>query len=88
VNPVVSAQFATKSSVPRQEWRVRDFNYLVMKGLEGTYTYIDTNRWLLRTGFGTDEGASRDTGVDDGLHYTEKTYKRIFWKTMIELAKK
>ena len=87
VNPVVSAQFATKSSVPRQEWRVRDFNYLVMKGLEGTYTYIDMNRWLLRTGFGTDEGAYRDTGVDDGLHYTDKTYKRIFWKTMIELGK-
>lgn len=87
VNPVVSAQFAKNHSAAREEWRVRDFNYMVMTGLEGTFTYIDTNRWLLKTGFGTDDGAKGDIGVDDGLHYTEKTYKRIFWKAMSFLAK-
>ena len=82
VNPVVSSQYETMFGPYRQEWRVRTFNANVSKGLQGIYTYLNTNTWLLRTGFSTDAGVRQDTGVDDGLHYTLKSYKRILRKTL------
>ena len=33
----------------------------------------------MQTGFGTDRNRyGEDEGIDDGLHYTVKTYKRIY----------
>ncbi|MBP3902690.1 MAG: fibronectin type III domain-containing protein [Blautia sp.] len=82
VNPVVSAQFETMYDPVRQEWRIRTFNATVSTGLKGIYTYLNTNTWLLRNGFSTDSGIQYDNGVDDGLHYTIKTYKRILRKAL------
>ena len=82
VNPVVSAQFETMYDPVRQEWRIRTFNATVSTGLKGIYTYLNTNMWLLRNGFSTDSGIQYDNGVDDGLHYTIKTYKRILRKAL------
>lgn len=63
----------------RTEAVVNKFNTIVSSGLNGTYTYIDTHSYLLNTGFGTNRGAGgEDVTIDDGLHYTTKTYKRIF----------
>ena len=63
----------------RTEAVVRKFNTVVSTGLRGTYTYIDTYSYLLNSGYGTNRGGGGvDVAVDDGLHYTTKTYKRIF----------
>ena len=83
VNPIVSEQ--TRSLNPgseRKEWHIRLFNDIVYNGVQGTYGYIDTYRWLLQTGFGTDAGLRKESGKDDGLHFTHKTYKRILWKAL------
>jgi len=56
VNPVVSSQYEIMYGPYKQEWRVRTFNANVSKGLQGVYTYLNTNAWLLRTGFSTDAG--------------------------------
>lgn len=80
VNPVNSKVIQVRGfNKLRTEEVVRKFNTVVSAGLNGTYTYIDTYSYLLNTGFGTNRGAGgADVTVDDGLHYTTKTYKRIF----------
>ena len=63
----------------RKEEVIRRFNSVVSSGTSGNYTYIDAYSFLLQNGYSTDiGGAGSDYGVDDGLHYTTKTYKRIF----------
>ena len=82
-NPIISEQVrAWNSASERKEWHLRLFNDIVYKGVQGQYGYIDTYRWLLQTGFGTDSGLRAESGKDDGLHYTHKTYKRIIWKAL------
>lgn len=79
VNPVSSATRAYIGEKARKEESVRSFNATVCAGLADTYSYIDTYSYLMETGFGFDSGEfGIDTGKDDGLHYTTKTYKRIF----------
>ena len=82
VNPLVSSQYETMYGPYKKESSVREFNAKVSNGLKGVYTYLDINTWLLRTGFSTDAGVKVDSGVDDGLHYTLKTYKRILRRAL------
>lgn len=84
VNPVNSKQikyFEEKYAHPlktRTEQEIRTFNNALFFGLSG-YTFIDCYNWLMQTGYGTDNGGyGQNIGQDDGLHYTVKTYKRIF----------
>ena len=84
VNPVRDEQFKSLYHFYRDERLIHIFNLNMKEALQGTYTYIDTYNWLLKTGFGTD--FTIDTGKDDGLHYTGKTYKRILWKALSFLA--
>ena len=80
VNPVNSRtiEYMGKNAI-RKEEVIRRFNSVVSSGTSGNYTYIDTYSFLLQNGYSTDiGGAGSDYGVDDGLHYTTKTYKRIF----------
>ena len=86
VNPVVSEQIRVYFHSTKEEWRVRTFNQNLSKALQGSYTYLDTYSWLISTGFGTDSGIRTDSGMDDGAHYTSKTYKRILWKALSLLA--
>ena len=79
VNPVNYATRNLYGKAARREETVRYFNSTVSSGLSGTYTYIDAYSYLMANGFGMDNGGSGvDMGKDDGLHYTTKTYKRIF----------
>ena len=79
VNPVNYATRNLYGKAARREEAVRYFNSTVSSGLSGTYTYIDAYSYLMANGFGMDNGGSGvDMGKDDGLHYTTKTYKRIF----------
>ncbi len=61
------------------ETNVINFNSVIQNEVcnSGVYTYIDSYSYLLRNGYGTDRGYGIDTGVDDGVHYSTKTYKRI-----------
>ena len=80
VNPVNSKtiEYLNKNSI-RKEEVIRRFNSVLKSGLGSTYGYIDTYSYLLENGYGTDRGGGgQDVGTDDGLHYTTKTYKRIF----------
>lgn len=80
VNPVNSVMIEKTGRLSlRQESDVRDFNARLKSGLDGSYTYMDTYSWMMQTGFGTSNGTNgKDSSEDDGLHYTVKTYKRIY----------
>jgi hypothetical protein len=65
----------------RPESDIRSFNNMIKTGLCGTtgaYTYIDTYTVLMNTGYSMNSGSGVDDGYDDGVHYTTKTYKRIY----------
>lgn len=90
VNPVNSKMIDLSGHASRNEADVRLFNQNIKSELcsDGTCTYIDTYSMLMKTGYGTDGGKyGTDIGVDDGLHYTTKTYKRIYNYCMNELNK-
>ncbi|MDO4276806.1 MAG: InlB B-repeat-containing protein [Eubacteriales bacterium] len=80
VNPLNSKLITASGHAARTEAAVRSFNSTIYNSLctGGKYTYIDTYSWLMSTGYGTDSGRGIDSGFDDGLHYTTKTYKRIY----------
>lgn len=81
VNPVNNKLIQASGKPSRPEESVRSFNAAIRSGLcsDGLYTYIDTYSYLMNTGYGTDASTTGvDSGIDDGLHYTTKTYKRIY----------
>lgn len=79
VNPINSVMIEKTGRLSlRKEADVREFNDRIRTGLND-YTYIDTYSWLMQSGFGTSNGTNgKDSSEDDGLHYTVKTYKRIY----------
>lgn len=79
VNPINSVMIEKTGRLSlRKEADVRAFNDRIKTGLDD-YTYIDTYSWLMQNGFGTSNGVNgKDSSEDDGLHYTVKTYKRIY----------
>lgn len=83
VNPINSENIKAAGKGSRREETVRTFNSVIRSelcsGTDASCTYIDLYTYLLKNGYGTDGSSSgTDTGIDDGLHYTEKTYKRIY----------
>lgn len=84
VNPLNNKMIkALGKNKTRLESDVRNFNNIIKtnlcSGSSPLYKYIDTYSYLMRTGFGTDMNRyGADEGIDDGLHYTVKTYKRIY----------
>lgn len=81
LNPTNNAILKAYGRAERPEARVRSFNETIKSDLcyGGSYTYIDTYNYLMQNGYGTDSGKyGVDSGTDDGLHYTLKTYKRIY----------
>lgn len=83
VNPLNSG---VKSCTGRHDPReIRQFNKELGGRLAGMYQYIDTYSYLKKTGYGTARWLDRQN-EDDGLHYTYKTYKRIFYYCMRKLS--
>lgn len=84
VNPLNNEMIkALGANKPRTEAAVRSFNNVIKtnlcSGSSPLYTYIDTYSYLMKTGYSTDRNRNgKDEGVDDGLHYSTKTYKRIY----------
>lgn len=73
VNPVNGAMLRFQDS--RREQDVTLFNQTLKKGLRGKFQFIDTNTWLHDNGYST---GRLYTSLDDGVHYEDKTYKRIY----------
>lgn len=83
VNPVNNQLIKAAGKTSRPEETVRSFNASIKgrlcSGSSAAYQYIDTYSYLIKYGYGTDASTSgTDIGRDDGLHYTTKTYKRIY----------
>lgn len=82
VNPLNNKVLKEVLDRDRPEAMVRAFNAVLRDRLCSgrLFTYIDCYSYLMKTGYGTalttSDGA--DKADDDGLHYTMKTYKRIF----------
>lgn len=83
VNPLNSAM---RRKTTKKEEFVRKFNLTLQKRLRG-FTYIDTYRFLLDRGFSTIRNEGTPQSKDDGLHYTGKTYKRIYQYCMETLSR-
>ena len=71
------SQSAAKGSTKNRRCEdIRTFNSGLAGELGSQYHYIDVYSYLMRTGYGT--VSNTGDGTDDGVHYTPKTYKRIF----------
>lgn len=64
---------------------IRTFNSALAGKLGSQYHYIDVYSYLMNTGYGT--LSNTGNGVDDGVHYTPKTYKRIFAYCLANIGK-
>ncbi|MDO4519056.1 MAG: InlB B-repeat-containing protein [Eubacteriales bacterium] len=80
VNPINSRVINSRTSTSsRTEYSVLTFNSKIRSGLAGKFTYIDTFSHLMKNGVVYDTGRNgAATGIDDGLHYSPNTYKRIY----------
>ena len=85
VNPVNRSMLSVSGKSDRSEAEVRNFNKTIRTSLAGKYRFIDAYAHLKDTGYGFDSGKGTETGVDDGLHYTMATYKRIYKYCMMSL---
>lgn len=86
LNPVNRSMLKEAGKKDRSEAKVRLFNNTLRRALGAQYSYIDTYSYLKNTGYGFDSSSTGVGGSDDGLHYTAKTYKRIFTYCMKTLG--
>lgn len=87
INPFNDAQMRAAGKRIRSEQELWNFNMSIRYSLRGTYTFIDTNTWMLKNGYTTDRGKGVDINVDDGLHYSTRTNKRLYSYCMAFLNK-
>jgi len=98
VNPVNNVMLARSRDVinsavtGRTAAKVQAFNAKIKNQLcsDGVYTYLDMYNYLIQNGFSFNscsEGYDLTEGIiDDGLHYSTSTYKRIFSQCLIWLG--
>lgn len=87
VNPVNRKMLESAGKSDRSEAAVRSFNTYLKENLSSSYTYIDMYSYLKATGYSFNSDHAGVGGIDDGLHYTAKTYKRIFAKCLRSLKR-
>ena len=80
VNPVNTAMKPT-----RKEAQLRYFNNKLQSGLNSRFQWIDTYKYLMKNGYST-YNAFRGN-IDDGVHYSTRTYKRIYKYCMSTIRK-
>lgn len=71
VNPCNTAMKTT-----RKESEIRGFNSRLKQRLNGNFTWINSYSYLMKYGYTT--RCEFRGNADDGLHYSMKTYKRIY----------
>lgn len=79
VNPINSTMITKAGRGARTEAQVREFNSKIRSGLSLYYKYIDMYSVLMKKGYGTNARYDGVDDGDDGLHYTTKTFKRIYY---------
>ena len=85
VNPVNRLMLSNTNRADRSEAAVRSFNNYLKTNLDSAYTYIDMYSYLKSTGYSFASDYYGVGTIDDGLHYTTRTYKRIYAKCMDSL---
>ena len=85
VNPINRKMLPNAGRADRSEAVVRTFNAYMKANLPSAYTYIDMYSYLKSTGYSFASDHYGAGSVDDGLHYTARTYKRIFAKCLDSL---
>ena len=78
VNPINRLMLSNTGRADRSEAKIRSFNTYMQKNLPSSYTYIDMYSYLKATGYSFASDKYGAGNIDDGLHYTARTYKRIF----------
>lgn len=76
VNPTNCTMSKTKGL--RKAKEIEEFNILLKKKISGQYQWINCVDYLTRKGYAFDSGIKRESGRDDGVHYTEATYQMIY----------
>ena len=71
VNPVNTAMKPT-----RKEAQLRYFNDRLQSRLNKRFQWIDTYKYLMKNGYSTYNEFKGN--IDDGVHYSTRTYKRIY----------
>ena len=85
VNPLNRLMLPNAGRSDRSEAAVRTFNKYMQSNLDSAYNYIDMYSYLKSTGYSFASDHYGTGSIDDGLHYTTRTYKRIYAKCMNSL---
>lgn len=85
VNPINRMMLSNTGRADRSEAKIRSFNTYMQKNLPSSYTYIDMYSYLKATGYSFASDKYGAGNIDDGLHYTARTYKRIFTQCLRSL---
>lgn len=82
INPF-NSKMAEGRRTFRKEEDIRQFNQYMREGLNDKWGYIDTYAFLEQTGYST----NNDVGErkDDGIHYSMRTYKRIYSFALVSI---
>ena len=72
----------------RSEAELRRMNDYLRENLSSAYTYIDMYSYLKSTGYSFASDHYGAGTIDDGLHYTAATYKRIYAKCLDSLKRR
>ena len=78
VNPINRKMLPNANRADRSEATLRNFNEYLQKNLTSAYNYIDMYSYLKQNGYSFAKDSNGVSTVDDGLHYTAATYKRIY----------
>ncbi len=76
INPLNNSEILGNGGRRREESWVIRFNRRIQEELcsKELYGYLDSYSYLIQNGYGTENRYH----IEDGLHYTAKTYKRIY----------
>ena len=85
VNPLNRLMLPNAGKADRSEAAVRSFNDYMKANLSSAYNYIDMYSYLKSTGYSFASDHYGTGTIDDGLHYTTRTYKRIYAKCIDSL---
>ena len=88
VNPINRKMLSNAGRADRSEAELRKMNDYLRENLSSAYTYIDMYSYLKSTGYSFASDHYGAGTIDDGLHYTAATYKRIYTKCLDSLKRR
>ena len=88
VNPMNRKMLSNAGRADRSEAELRKMNDYLRENLSSAYTYIDMYSYLKSTGYSFASDHYGVGTIDDGLHYTAATYKRIYARCLDSLKRR